>query len=123
MKRYLLPFVVLVIFCALSGYIGYRVGERVGDNRVTTGRAANAVMVLDALEKLKAGDVDEATRTLERRCFADAAGVLSDTGWRVEAFQKIGVPTLVAYRQSYRTNQVEWTPMEQKLEKLLAQKP
>jgi hypothetical protein len=123
MKRYLLPFVVLIICCAVSGYVCYRVGERVGNNRVTTGRAASAVLMLDALEKLKAGDVDEVTLALERRCFADAAGVLSDTGWRVEAFQKIGVPSLIAYRQSYRTNQTEWTPMEQKLENLLAQKP
>jgi hypothetical protein len=123
MKRFLLTFVVLAICCAISGYVCYRVGERVGDNRATTGQAANAVMILDALEKVKAGEVDEATRILERRCFADAAGVLSDTGWRVEGFQKIGVPSLVAYRLSYRSNQVEWTPMEQKLEKLLAQKP
>lgn len=123
MKRYLLFFIVLVIFCAASGYVGYRVGDRIGDNRITTARAANVVMVLDALKKLKAGDVDEATRTLEVRCFADATGVLADTGWRVEAFRKIGVPSLIAYRQSYRTNQAEWTPMEQKLEKLLGQKP
>src|SRR6266542_148840 len=123
MKRYVLLPGVLVVCCLTSGYVGYRVGERVGDHRVTTGRAANAVIVLDALEKLKAGDVIEATRTLGRRCFADAAGVLSDTGWRVEAYQKMGVPSLIAYRERYRTNQADWTPMEQKLEKLLAQKP
>lgn len=123
MKRYILPVLVLVTCCAGSGYVCYRVGERVGDNRATSVRAANAVMVLDALNKLKSGEVDEATDTLERRCFADAAGVLSDTGWRVEAFRKICVPGLIAYRQSYRTNQIEWTLMEQKLEKLLAWKP
>ena len=123
MKRYLLPLVVLVICCVMSGYVGYCVGERVGNNRVTTGRASNAVIVLDALDRLKAGDVDEATRSLERHCFTAATGVLSDTGWRVEAFQKIGVPLLIAYRHSYRTNKAEWTPIEQKLEKLLAQQP
>jgi Tfp pilus assembly protein PilF len=123
MKRYVLLLVVLIICCLMTAYVGYRVGERVGDNRVTTARAANAVIILDALKRLKAGDVAEATRSLERRCFADAAGVLSDTGWRVEAYQKMGVPSLIAYRESYRTNQADWTPTEQKLEKLLAQKP
>ena len=123
MKRYFLHLVVLVICCVMSGYVSYRVGERVGNNRVIIGRASSAVIVLDILESLQAGDVDEATRNLERHCFTDATVVLSDTGWRVEAFRKIGVPLLIAYRHRYRTNKAEWTPIEQKLERLFAEKP
>jgi hypothetical protein len=123
MKRYILLPVALIICCLTAAYLGYLVGDRVGGQRATTARSASALVALDALKKLRAGEVSEVTKNLERKLFADSAEVLSETGWRSEAFKKIMVPSLIAYRKSYRTNQAEWTPMEQKLENLLAQKP
>jgi hypothetical protein len=123
MKRLIAFSVVLILCCGVAVSVGYLVGKRVGGYRATTARAACAVLSLDAAKKLRAGDLPEATRELERHCFADSVVVLSDVGWRVEAFRKITVPSLKAYRRSYRTNEADWTPMEKELEGLLAHKP
>jgi hypothetical protein len=77
---------------------------------------------LDTAKKLRTGKVAEATADQEARCFASAAEVLSESGWRSQAFRKIMDSSLVNYKRTYRTNQADWTPMEQRLENLLAQK-
>ena len=110
---------VLVLSCLASGYAGYIHGRQ----NVVTAHAASAIITMDALKKLKAGDLAKATSELEIECFADSEEALSGSGWRSDAFRKIEVPSLIAYRAAYRTNQADWSPMEQRLEILLAQKP
>ena len=110
---------VLVLGCFASGYVGFASGRQ----QVATARAASAIVTLDALKKLKAGDLAQATSELEGHCFMDSEEVLSGSGWRSDAFRKIAVPSLVAYRDIYRTNQADWSPIEQRLQILLAQKP
>src|SRR5258706_15273776 len=118
MIRLILLSVVLVLCCLASGYVGYEFGGR----RATSENMASAGFSLDAAKKLRAGKVAEATADLEVRCFACAANVLSESGWRPEAFRRVVAPSLLEYRHTYRTNQPNWSPMEQRLESLLAQK-
>jgi hypothetical protein len=110
---------VLVLGCLASGYFAYQYGRQ----HVVTARASSAIITLDALKKLRAGDLAQATSELESLCFCDSEEALSGSGWRSDAFRKIEVPSLMAYRATYRTNQADWSPMEQRLETLLTQKP
>ncbi|HTL71676.1 MAG TPA: hypothetical protein VL863_00130 [bacterium] len=119
MKRYILLGVVIVLACLVSAYWGFCYGSQ----HVVTARAGTAITELDALKNLRAGDTEAAIGKLEGSCFMNAAEVLSQSGWRTEAFRKIEVASLVSYREAYRTNQAEWSPMEQRLEILVNQKP
>ena len=118
MKRLVIFACVLILGCLVSGYVGHRMGRQ----RVTTFEAGSFISTFDSLEKLRAGDIAAATRTLESQCFASAAGVLSEAGWRSDAVRKIMTPSLTRYRQTYRTNRAEWTPTEERLESLLTQR-
>jgi len=118
--KHLILFLTIFIFgCLVSGYIGYEKGNQ----RIITVRIASGLITLDALKKLRAGDVKAATGEIEVRCFADSVGVLSESGWRSDWYRKVEVPALITYRNTYRTNRADWSPMEQRLEILLAQKP
>src|SRR5262245_35510804 len=118
MKRLVLLLVLLIPCCLVSAYVGYRFGGLVGSHRVTTARAVYVTCSLDALRKMKAGDLTSATSDLERACFVDSVEVLSDASWNPESLHKVVIPFLKAYRQSYRTNQADWTPVERQLEDL-----
>src|ERR1035438_8008592 len=118
MKRYIWTGVVVVLACLTSAYFGFHYGSQ----HIVTARAGSAIMELDALKNLRSGDTAAAIRELEGSCFMNAAEVLSQSGWRTEAFRKIEVASLASYRAAYRTNQADWSPIEQRLEILLAQK-
>ncbi len=102
-----------------SGYIGYKQGSQ----KAVTARFFAVVQSLDVLKKVKAGDLAGATSGLESVCFANSLAVLSESGWRSEAFRKIEVPSLKEYRAKYRTNQADWSVTEQLLQVYLEQKP
>ena len=119
MKHLIWFSIVFVSGCLVSGYIGYEKANQ----RVVTVRIASGLITLDALKKLRAGDVKGATGEIEVRCFADSVGVLSESGWRSDWYRNTEVPALITYRNAYRTNRADWSPMEQRLEILLAQKP
>ena len=108
--------ILIILVCALAaGFYGYRVGVK----RMVIAHIASAVSASDALQKVQAGDSTEAVRALERHWFANSVGVLSESGRSVDSFRSIFVPLLIAYRQTYRTNEADWTPMERELEVLL----
>jgi hypothetical protein len=118
MKRLICFSIVLILCCLVSSYVSYGIGKQ----HAITAKAASAIITFDALKKLKAGKFSKASSELEIQCFANSADVLSESGWRSTAFRKIMVTSLITYRHTYRTNSAEWTPMEQRLEILLAQK-
>ena len=118
MKHFIWFSIVLVLACLVSSYYGYLDGRQ----HVVTARAGSAIISLDAVKRLRSGDVAGATSELENQCFADSVEVLSSSGWRSDAFRKIEVSSLTAYREKYRTNPADWTVTEQRLQVLLAQK-
>jgi hypothetical protein len=122
MKRIVILLLILIPCCLVSAYIGFRFGGVVGRHRVTTTRAVYVTSSLDVLRKIRSGDLPSATSELEYSCFVDSVDVLSDTGWHPPSLHKVFIPFLREYRQSYRTNQAEWTPVERQLEDLLANK-
>ena len=111
--------IILAVVCSgmAAGSLGYAFGKQ----RAITAHAATAISSFDTIKKLRMGELAAATSVQEARCFASSAYVLSESGWRAEGFRKILLPSLLEYRHTYRTNQAEWTPMEQRLERLLAQ--
>lgn len=115
MKRFISIIAAVVLSASVAGYIGYAVGRQ----KATSAYIANAISSYDTMKKLRAGQLAEAITVQEDRCFASATDVLSESGWRSEAFRKIMASGLTQYRRAYRTNQVEWSPMEQQLERLL----
>lgn len=82
------------------------------------------VGTLDALDKIRAGDVTGGTRRIEALCFSSANVVYGDYVFRHDfPGQFVGktmIDDLQRYRQTYRTNSAEWTPMERSLEKNVA---
>ncbi|NOS68702.1 MAG: hypothetical protein HOP33_02065 [Verrucomicrobia bacterium] len=123
MKRLICFLIILISCCLTSLYIGYHFGFMVGGKRVTTTRAVTLTGDLFVLQKLRTGDFSNATSELEYACFVNSVDVLSDAGWRIPSRRKVVVPLLKAYRQTYRTNQTDWKPVERELEALLKQEP
>ena len=81
---------------------------------------------MNALNKLRAGDTTNAIEILEHECFSYSFIVLSGAAgaaWQGGSFREEILTQLREYRHAYRTNQVEWTTLERKLEPLLVQKP
>jgi len=111
--------IAVVIFSALSGYLGYEAGNRRGLG------IQRGVLVggLDALESIRVGDVARGTALAEQQCFMSAVILLDDGHYKSDVNVRSVTPKLIRYWQSYRTNRTEWTPIELRLESLLAQKP
>ena len=103
----------------MASYVSYGLGRQ----RATTTLASTFVATIDGLEKLRAGELAEATRRLENHCFATGVQVLSETGWRMETVRKAMMPSLIVYRRKYRSNSADWTPTEERLEALLTKRP
>ena|SRR3974390_2641587 len=117
MRRFAAIIVAVVLSGSVAGFIGYAVGRQ----QATTVHAATAISSFDTIKKLRAGQLAEAIARQEAKCFASSTAVLSESGWRSEAFRKTMVSGLTEYRRAYRTNQAEWSPTEQRLERLLSQ--
>ncbi|MEO7298503.1 MAG: hypothetical protein ABI042_07995 [Verrucomicrobiota bacterium] len=115
LMKYLNTILAIIICSLAAGFFGYRAGV----GRVVTAHIASAISASDALQKLQTRDSTQAIRVLERLWFADSVAVLSESGWRVDSFRSTFLPSLISYRQTYRTNQADWTPMERHLETLL----
>lgn len=119
MKRPL--FIITVVAVLLAGgalltFTGYRAGQR-----HTLGlQKGTFVGTVDALERIRKGDIEGGTRRIESLCFSSAVSLMTDSHYRENVAVRTLTPSLVSYRQSFRTNQSEWTPMERRLERLLA---
>ena len=73
----------------------------------------------DALQKIRAGDVEGGTRRIESSCFAAADTVYSGHP-ETEFVAKSFLEDFRHYRQTYRTNNADWSITEQNLERKLA---
>lgn len=102
---------------AISSFVAYRAGQRhsLGLQKGTL------VGTLSALEDIRRGDIQGATKRIESLCFMSAVVLMADEHYQSDFSVRTFTPTLVSYRQSYRTNQADWTPTEQRLENLLTQ--
>jgi len=105
----------LLVVGALSAFIAYRAGQRhsLGLQKGTL------VGTLSALEDIRRGDVQAGTQRIESLCFMSAVVLMADDHYQSDFAVRTFTPTLISYRQRYRTNQADWTPMEQRLERLL----
>jgi hypothetical protein len=95
------------------------VGHRSGMHESLGLEKGTLVGSIDALQKLRNGDVDGGTRRLEKMCFLSADLMLGDSEYALNSTVKAMVPELLAYRNKYRTNSAEWTPAEERLQALL----
>ena len=111
--------IAAVLFGGLFGYPGYQAGER----RALGLQKSALIGNLDALERIRAGDIPRGTALAEQQCFMSAVLLLDDERYRSDVDVRSAMPRLINYRHSYRTNQTEWTPIEHQLESLLGQKP
>jgi len=123
MKRILIIGVVLVVVCG-AAWGSYFLGYQRGYHRALIFQIPTFVGTLDALDKIRAGDVAGGTQTIEVLCFSSANTVYGDfvfrNGFIGQTVGKGMIGDLQHYRQTYRTNSAEWTPMERSLEKHLA---
>ncbi len=118
MKRFLLLGAILLLLCAI-GSASYFVGYQRGFDRALVLQNGTFVGTFDALQKLRAGDVEGGTRRIETLCFSAANTVYSDRA-ASQFVAKSFVRDFRNYRQTYRTNRVDWTVAEENLETKLA---
>ena len=123
MKRILVIVVVVLMICgAACG--SYFLGYQRGYHYALVLQTGTFVGTLDALDKIRAGDVASGTQRIEALCFSSANIVYGDFLFRHDFpghfVGKSMIDDLSHYRQTYRTNSAEWTPMERSLEKNLA---
>ena len=116
MKRTILQVVILLVGCSVCSLVFYRAGFA----RAKQLQKGTFVISLDALQKLRSGDVDRAMRRMETLCFGSAEMLYSDPAYRDQTITKTLATELIQYRASYRTNSSEWTSAEEQLEKHLA---
>jgi hypothetical protein len=136
---------VLVAACAIGSFVTYRIAHHRGyesgyRNGVVSaighGNFGQSVALFASLQKIRAGDVPDATRFMEKVCFSSAqifykdptAGLEKVSDWgRAQGWGKDQGPAsqefareLIKYRATYRTNSAEWDDMERKLNITLA---
>ena len=124
MLRTLFITFLLLIICGAAA-VGLHLGYQRGFQKALQLQSGTFVGTLDALEKLRKGDINEGTKRVEALCFSSANIVYGDPNFK-EGFAggfvaKTFVGELKTYRQTYRTNNAEWTPMERGLERHLAE--
>ncbi len=110
--------ILVVLTASTCAFAGYYIGKQ-RERRHVTLPLIEGSFVSDyaALKRLRAGDVDAATRRIEGHMFMSACEIWSeDHDQGMDSFWS----ELVAYRRQYRANPHEWTPMEQQLERVLA---
>lgn len=57
---------------------------------------------------------------METLCFLSADLLLGDSDYAANTPVKTMVPLLLDYRDAYRTNRAEWSPVEEDLQMLLS---
>jgi len=123
MKRILIIAVVALVVCS-SVFGSYFLGYQRGYHHALILQTGTFVGSLDALDKIRAGDVAGGTKSVEALCFSSANIVYGDFVFRHDfPGQFVGksmIDDLRHYRQTYRTNSAEWSPMEHSLERNLA---
>ncbi len=119
-------FIIGLVLLAIGGgvWAGYFFGDQRGFHRALILQAGTYVVTLDALDKIRAGDIDASTKSIESLCFASANIVYGDFVFRNDFAGHFVAQSMIEdlkhYRQTYRTNSAKWTPMERDLERNLA---
>ena len=135
-----------VVACAICSVVTYPIGHHRGYESgyrsgvicgIRQGSLGQSIGFLGALQQLRAGDVQRATRFMETACFTSAQtfykapapspGEASQWG-RAQGLSRYPGPAeakalaqeLLKYRAAYRTNNADWDNMERKLEVQLA---
>ena len=123
MKRVIIIVIVSLVVCG-AAWASYFIGYQRGYHQALILQIGSFGLSLDALDKIRAGDVAGGTKTVEAMCFSSANIVYGDFVFRNDFpghfAGKAFIDDLKHYRQTYRTNSAEWTPMEHSLEKNLA---
>jgi hypothetical protein len=119
MKRIIIVGIVLLAACG-AALASYFVGYQHGYHRASILQTGTFIGTLDALDKIRAGDVAAGTQRIESLCFSSANTVYGNSMFPHDFVAKIFLGDLKHYRQTYRTNGVDWSPMERSLEKKLA---
>ena len=117
MKRIIISAVALAVVCA-AAWAAYSIGYRRGFDRALILQNGTFVGTFDALQKIRAGDIENGTRRIESLCFSAANTVYSDRP-ASEFVAKTFLDDFRHYRQTYRSNSAEWTVAEQNLERKL----
>ncbi len=117
MKRIIISAVLLAVVCA-AAWAAYSIGHRRGFDRALGLQNGTFVGTFDALQKIRAGDVEGGTRRIETLCFSSANTVYSDRP-AGDFVAKTFLDEFRKYRQTYRNNATEWTIAEQNLERKL----
>lgn len=121
MKRVIIISAFLVLICS---YVSYRSGFRRGYNRALILQNGTFAGSLSALGRLRTGDINSGTEQIEALCFSSANVVYGDfvfrKGWVGKFDGKSMLEQLRHYRQTYRANSADWTPLERTLEANLA---
>ena len=120
MKRTILFIGLLIVACTISSLVTYRITHRADYTIIRVLQQGTLVGTIDALEKIRAGQLDEGTRRTESLCFSAANGIYEDPNSRDYFVAKTFAAPLIHYRDSYRTNRTDWTPAEERLDGLLA---
>jgi hypothetical protein len=118
MKRSVPLAAVLVLMCG-AAYASYSLGYRRGFDHALVIQNGTFVGTFDALEKLRAGDLEGGTRRIEAMCFSAANTVYSGRG-ASRFVASTFLHDFRNYRQTYHSNRVDWTVAEQSLELKLA---
>ncbi len=120
MKRTLVIGLVLIGVIIATAWVSYSLGHRRGyELRLVLEQKGLFVGTLDALQKLRAGDVEAGTRRIEKTCFV-AAGKVYAGHPECDFVAKTFLTDFRHYRQTYRTNRADWSIAEQNLETKLA---
>ena len=118
--KYLTILLTALVAAVVVGPVSWYTGHRSGMHASLGLQKGTLVGTIDALQKIRKGDVDGGTQRIETMCFLSAVLLLDDGDYAANPSVKGMVPQLVAYRDAYRTNQAEWTPVEQRLQTLLS---
>jgi hypothetical protein len=115
MKRLLIFVAVLLLICG-AAFAGYLFGHQRGFENALVRANSDFVGALDALQKLRAGDIQGGINRVESTAFSCANMVYGSDRARCQAVGKMMLGDIRHYRQTYRTNSSEWTAAEQNLE-------
>jgi len=120
MKRIFINGLVLVALIWAAAWAAYSIGYRRGyDLGLVLDEKAVFVGTFDALQKIRAGEVEAGTRRIEKSCFAAADSVYAGRP-ETEFIAKSFLGDFRHYRQTYRSNSADWSITEQNLERKLA---
>ena len=104
----------------IIGFVAYNFGKQKSAWITFQLQKGDFVATLNASQKLRDGNTQEALRVIEDHCYAEANMLLEEKQKTQEdsTIKKL-MPELVQYREKYAGSTNTWTYMEQHLEKNL----